>query len=435
MATDLDEDDDLAQLLLEAENEELNDPQPTVKPSAIEDDNTFSKKLAASLTPNNNITTQESCPTPSVITNRFSNKLNKSLQKNDEKSIIHGNTDALDSSDDEDVSNFLERKYNEYGRDVKSMMKKKNDEKIDQKISNEVNKSLREAPKNHEFPVYQPFNSNDKKVAPVPLETNNVGIYTDPVFGIRIVHPLISSVCLQERMLNRIPVTISNLKNHLANMAASQDWAIAGVLVQKGSMMTSKKGHQYTIWKLSDLKNDIKMISAFLFKGACKDLWKTAQGMVVAILNPSIMDKNNNFDDISLSVNNSQNFMILGQSKDLGTCKSKKKNGDPCTAVVNKGDCEFCIYHVKQEYGKMSTRVELQSATSGRGLQNLRNKVLGKNEIFYGGQSFSALPAKKSQKLVAKDEKRMLTLSQYYQSPFPGSGKYTFNIFSFQMLI
>lgn len=104
--------------------------------------------------------------------------------------------------------------------------------------------------------------------------------------------------------------------------------------------------------------------------------------------------------------------MIFGQSKDLGECRSTNKAGEKCRAIVNINKCEFCIYHVKKEYQKHSIgRSELQSSFAGKGLTALRNKVLGKNEVFYAGKSYTALPAKKSKKLVAKDEKRLASLS------------------------
>ena len=103
--------------------------------------------------------------------------------------------------------------------------------------------------------------------------------------------------------------------------------------------------------------------------------------------------------------------MILGQSKDLGTCRSRKANGDPCTSFVNLNKCEYCIYHIKKEYQKFSQRSDLQSSYSGRGLISLRNKVLGKNEVFYAGKSYTAIPAAKSKKLMARDEKKLKSLS------------------------
>lgn len=103
--------------------------------------------------------------------------------------------------------------------------------------------------------------------------------------------------------------------------------------------------------------------------------------------------------------------MIFGTSKDLGTCKSIKKNGDKCTSIVNKNNCEFCLYHIKQEYQKCSLRSELQSNFVGKGLVALRNKVLGKNEVFYAGKSYMAIPARKNKKMEQKDNTRLQILS------------------------
>lgn len=114
---------------------------------------------------------------------------------------------------------------------------------------------------------------------------------------------------------------------------------------------------------------------------------------------------------MALSVDNAQKVMIFGASKDLGVCRSKKKDGEPCTAFVNVSRCEYCVYHIRQEYQKCSKRSEIQSGFSGKGLTALRNKVLGKNEVFYAGKSYMAIPATKSRKLAAKDSNRLSSLS------------------------
>lgn len=117
--------------------------------------------------------------------------------------------------------------------------------------------------------------------------------------------------------------------------------------------------------------------------------------------------------------------MIFGDSKDFGICKSTKKSGEKCTSVVNLSNCEFCIYHIKQEYQKCSKRSELQANFAGNGLVNLRNKVLGKNEVFYAGKSYMAIPAKKSKKLVTRDNNILQNLngtstnSPKYKAPKP----------------
>lgn len=323
--------------------------------------------------------------------------------------------DAYDSSDEEDLM-FFERKYHEYGRDINTMLKRSNADRVDAIIGKEVGKNLKQS----EFTFGKTASPKpvQRPVTTLHTSTNNLeNVYTDPIFGLRLVQPLISSTALRERMLGRQPVEMRMLQHHLHNADLSKDWCISGVIVSKGPVQTSNAGSHYVIWRLSDLKGDMKTVSLFLFKSAYKELWKTAQGMIIAVLNPSVFSrKDNNTGESSLSIDSSSRVMILGRSKDYGICKAKKKNGEPCSSIVNLGICEFCVYHVKQEYGKMSGRSELQSATSGRGLQSLRNKILGKSEVFYGGKSFMAEPSKPSQNLKAKDQQRLMSLSDTFKS-------------------
>ncbi|XP_055309526.1 protein MCM10 homolog [Sitodiplosis mosellana] len=320
--------------------------------------------------------------------------------------------DVYDSSDEEDLQNFFERKYNEYGRDINHLLKRKDADHVDAVIGNEVSKNLRLS--DIKFGLSASQKSVDMPVSVATCKTTadrSENVYIDPIFGLRLVQPLISSTALRERMLGRTNVEIRSLQHHLQNSDLSKDWCISGVIVSKGPVQKSNAGSHYIIWRLSDLKGDMKTVSLFLFKSAYKELWKTGLGMIVAVLNPSVFSRKDNNGESSLSIDSAQRVMILGRSKDYGICKSKKKNGEPCTAVVNLGICEFCVYHVKQEYGKMSGRSELQSSTSGRGLNSLRNKILGKSEVFYGGKSFMAEPSKPSQKLKAKDQQRLMSLS------------------------
>ncbi|XP_053691876.1 protein MCM10 homolog [Sabethes cyaneus] len=355
-------------------------------------------------------------------------------------SVVHkGDTD---SSDDEDVRNFLARKYDEYGQGINALLKQKEEQKIDFEVSNFVNRAIKKADedvaripqkaepvKKHSLTQdIRPFFGAAKVDNPVQASKNTIpdifksSVYTDPVFGIRIVHPLVSSTVLQERMQGRKAVPMVRLKYHIENGNLKEDWALAGVVLSKSPTKTTAKGGQFAIWKLSDLHGEIKVISLFLFSQAYKDLWKTAEGMVICILNPGVLERNDDKNSVAtLSIDKSSKVMILGQSKDMGTCRSKKKNGEKCTAFVNLSECEYCVYHVKQEYNKACNRGGLISSTAGRGLNELRNKVLGKNEVFYGGQSFTAVKATKNPKQVQKDKDRLMTLSEYYQSPFQGS--------------
>ena len=321
-----------------------------------------------------------------------------------------------DSSDDEDQRDFQHCKYNDFGRDINKKLKEKEEARkydsirlfpsvpasaltsIASKTSQTVDKA-----------------EVVRRLASAPSEPS---VFCDPLFGLRIVQPLISSTTLKERMEGRTAVGVQRARFHTERGDTSKDWAIAGVIVNKSPVRQTQKGDQFSIFSISDLRNEIKMVSIFMFRNAHKDLWKTSIGTVIGILNPKILERKDDKVEAVLSVDNPQKVMILGQSKDLGKCRSKKNNGEQCGAIINKTDCDVCIFHMKKEYSNIK-RSEFQSAGLGRGLQDLRNKVLGKSEVFYAGQSFTALkPAKKTAKMIQQDRDRLTTLSEYFSPPY-----------------
>lgn len=99
----------------------------------------------------------------------------------------------------------------------------------------------------------------------------------------------------------------------------------------------------------------------------------------------------------------------------MGKCKSLKKNGEPCTAIVNTNRCEFCVYHVKQEYKKCSRRSDLgsNSSTNGFSSDQSKNKLQSNSRIFNsnGMQPFVPIRAEESARLRASDQKRLAFLS------------------------
>ncbi|XP_045500161.1 protein MCM10 homolog [Colias croceus] len=355
----------------------------------------------------------------------FKNTSNEKVDESNavESSVIHnGDTD---SSDDEEKRNYTERKYSQYGALVKKSLDHKEHEQIDRRI--EFESRLRQT--NIELKVAKqssfkktPESSSEqsnKQFFGVPESKKKLpgDVFTDPIFGIRITKPLISSSALLDRMQGREAVNMLRVKRYVENEDLSKDWVIAGVIVKKSATKKSQKGNQFIIWTLSDMKDDLKTVSMFLFRKAYNDLWKSSEGTVVAVLNPNVLDRSENSkDQACLSVDNSEKVMILGQSKDLGICKSKKKNGEPCTAFVNISQGEHCIYHIKQEYQKFSRRQELQSSTMGKGLINLQNKVFGKDTFIYGGKAYSALPSGNSKPVKDRDQNRLMSLSDYFKS-------------------
>ncbi|CAH0720487.1 unnamed protein product, partial [Brenthis ino] len=351
------------------------------------------------------------------------NVIEEDLSKNiATKSAVHnGDTD---SSDDEEKRNYTERKYNDYGSQIKKKLDQQEEDQIDRRIEfqsrlRQANAEVKHGYKGSFSKKPEPDSDLIKNKFCVPeIKTKaSSDVFSDPIFGIRITKPLISSSALLERMQGREAVNMIRLKRYVENEDLSKDWVVAGVIVRKSSAKKSQKGNNFIVWTLSDLKDDLKTMSMFLFRKAYNDLWKTTEGTVVAVLNPNVLDRSqNSADQACLSVESPDRVMILGQSKDLGLCRSKKKNGEPCTAFVNLSQCEHCIYHIKQEYQKYSRRQELQSSTMGKGLVNLQNKVYGKSTFIYGGKSYAALPTSNHKKVKDKDQNRLMSLSDYFKS-------------------
>lgn len=63
----------------------------------------------------------------------------------------------------------------------------------------------------------------------------------DPVFGLRMINPLLSSQTILDRMVGKKPVSVSRVGGHLAS-GDNADWVVAGVLVHKSLTKTSQKG-------------------------------------------------------------------------------------------------------------------------------------------------------------------------------------------------
>ncbi|XP_011304292.1 protein MCM10 homolog [Fopius arisanus] len=319
--------------------------------------------------------------------------------------------DDLDSSDDEGKKYFEEQKYSDSGRSIRDLLKHQSSQKKDTSIE--------------KFPRKPEKSEKSVKKKPETALTNWLAkppdVYSDPVFGLRIVKPLISSAELKERMQDRKAITVSKVKSFLATQDQSQDWVIAGVLIHKSATKKSQNGNQYCIWQISDLSDKIPSVSLFLFSGAYKLFWKTSEGTVVGVLNPNVMESRSDKAEATLSVDNAQKVMIFGNSRDLGRCKSVKKSGDPCTNIVNKSICEYCIYHVKQEYSKASRRTDLQTDPNNRRFGN----AFGKQKQNFGGPqgnglnqlNMLAIPAKRNYKMEQRDSERLALLTKGNNPP------------------
>lgn len=63
----------------------------------------------------------------------------------------------------------------------------------------------------------------------------------DPIFGLRMNNPLLSSQAIQDKMIGKIPVPVNRVRIHIKS-GDDSDWVVAGVLVSKSLPKTSQKG-------------------------------------------------------------------------------------------------------------------------------------------------------------------------------------------------
>ncbi|KAG8223513.1 hypothetical protein J437_LFUL002563 [Ladona fulva] len=296
-------------------------------------------------------------------------KLTDIFSKEELPSVVHsGDTD---SSDDEENKYSQDRQLNEFGKSVKDFMKHVEESRKSSLAISTIGSTG----------VSKSWKAKNQLAAPESAAKKSTveSLNSDPICGIRVVNPVVSSAAFQNKLEGRKLVMMSYIQNHINNGDLNQDWVTVGVIVQKSAVQKSQKGSNYCIITLSDLKIGLKKVSLFLFSGAFKTHWKESLGTVVGILNPSVLNNRDSGTIASLSIDNAQKLMVIGKSKDFGYCRSWKKNGEKCTAFVNLGNCEYCVYHVQKEYKKFSGRSELQSPSSAK-LHDLQNKVLGKNE-------------------------------------------------------
>ncbi|KAF8462987.1 hypothetical protein BDZ91DRAFT_764933 [Kalaharituber pfeilii] len=152
------------------------------------------------------------------------------------------------------------------------------------------------------------------------------------------------------------------------------DWVVMGIICSKSEPRQTTKGYsntkaaskdsagdKYMVMQLTDLKWDIEL---FLFGSGFERFWKVAVGTVVAILNPGIMKpRNPDSGKFSLTLSSSEDTLLeIGQARDLGFCKSVKRDGKTCTFWVDKRRMEYCAFHVEMAVKKAAnSRMELNN--------------------------------------------------------------------------
>lgn len=124
---------------------------------------------------------------------------------------------------------------------------------------------------------------------------------------------------------------------------------------------------KYMVMTIVDLKWELEL---FLFNSGFTRFWKIPEGTVVAILNPTVMPPPRaraHSGKFSLVINSDADTIIeIGTARDLGFCKSMKKDGNLCNSWVNKKRTEFCEFHSNEIVRKArGARTELNQMGFG----------------------------------------------------------------------
>ena len=193
---------------------------------------------------------------------------------------------------------------------------------------------------------------------------------------------------LEDKELYSIPKLLKTVKSPNYDPPDTEnDYVIFGTVAWKSSPLDHKGNQQqqqqkgipqgtnrrqkskFMVIKLTDLKWELDL---FLFDTGFDQFWKMSLGTVVAILNPGIFPpKNSDTGRFSLKLSSSEDTVIeIGSARDLGFCKSVKKDGQECNAWIDRRRTEFCDFHVslqleKSKAGRMEVNCSSSFASSG----------------------------------------------------------------------
>ncbi len=159
------------------------------------------------------------------------------------------------------------------------------------------------------------------------------------------------------------------------------DYVVLGIIASKSEPRAHKDKHKtkgskdadpdngkskYMVITLTDLKWELNL---FLFTTAFERYWKLTLGTVIAILNPDLMPPRPADVDtgrFSLVLNSSDETILeIGTARDLGFCKSVKKDGKVCDSWVDKRHTEFCTFHIDIQIAKTKAgRMEVNTVSA-----------------------------------------------------------------------
>lgn len=220
------------------------------------------------------------------------------------------------------------------------------------------------------------------KIGPSAFVKNCSSKDIDTFSGLHLSKRFISSEKLEEAFEDKVMMSIPKLLKDVKSPDYDPpdiegDFVVFGVIATKSAPRAHEPANRtmsngdpddpamskskFMIIQLTDLQWEI---SLFLFDTAFESFWKLTVGTVLAILNPGIMPPKPHMRDtgqFSLKLTSSDDTLLqIGQAKDIGFCKSLKKDGNICGQWINNTKTEVCEFHVsmavqRSKAGRMET--------------------------------------------------------------------------------
>ncbi|PWY87829.1 hypothetical protein BO94DRAFT_585312 [Aspergillus sclerotioniger CBS 115572] len=173
---------------------------------------------------------------------------------------------------------------------------------------------------------------------------------------------------------------------------------------------------QYMVITLTDLKWTIDL---FLFDTAFPRYYRISEGILIAILNPTIMPPPKNKTDtnkFSLAISSSDDKVLeVGYAQDIGFCKAVRKDGKTCHSWVDGRKTEFCDFHVDLQIRR--TQAHRMGVNGGTGMYGPGGRSGSRTGFFSGDKK--GRPQNGLKPVGARYD--FQSQSTYYVAPAPKS--------------
>ncbi|OTB03633.1 hypothetical protein M426DRAFT_321559 [Hypoxylon sp. CI-4A] len=225
------------------------------------------------------------------------------------------------------------------------------------------------------------------KVAPDEVPEEEASAF-EPYSSVHLSKRVIPHSILTRNLTGKKTYVIKDILKHVKAPEfqlpeIEQDIVIFGILASKSEPRAHKttnsnlmeksapdpnKG-KYMVLQLVDLQWELEL---FLFNSGFDRYWKLTPGTLLAILNPTIMPPPPGRTDtgrFSLVINSGHDTILeIGTARDLGFCKSIKKDGEYCNGWVNRKRTEFCEFHMNMGLAKhRQARQDVNAFNTGLG--------------------------------------------------------------------